>query len=99
MTGKAQVAGRGYSQSRSDESTVAVGFNPRFYAPTVCVASRRPNAATCPSINRRYATKPYPVTLPWIEIHDYQRRLATRGTAQPCQRHEWSLMTQNLAKT
>ena len=37
--------------SRSEEMTVAVGFNPRFVAPkTSSVAERRPNAV-CPTIH------------------------------------------------
>jgi len=86
------------TSSRSDGPMVAVGFNPRFYAPTVCVASRRPNATTCARLNRRYATKPHSATLPWLESHGYQQHLATRGTAQPFQRHEWSLTTSDAIR-
>ena len=83
----ASASVRSESSSLRDAPMVAVGFNPRFYAPTVCVASRRPSATTCPRLNRRYATKSHAVPLPWIEIHGYQQHLATRGTAQPQRNH------------
>ena len=70
--------------SRSDESTVAVGFSPRLAVARTRVAPRRLNAPTHPTpeylhFMRRCATPPRSATQPWIEIHGYRHDLAPRG--------------------